>query len=83
LQKPATEKTRLKIPLLQTGAGTHGLMSSQGTIFPEGLGIGSAWKLDLVRQIHATVAREARSAGIHRIVHASGGTEPRPAAGAE
>ncbi len=67
LQKLATEKTRLKIPLLQTEEGTHGLMCSQGTVFPEGLGIGSTWNMDLVRQIYATVAREARSVGIHQL----------------
>jgi beta-glucosidase len=67
LQKIAAEKTRLKIPLLQTEEGTHGLMCSQGTVFPEGLGIGSAWNMDLVRQIYATVAREGRSVGIHQL----------------
>jgi len=67
LQKLATEKTRLRIPLLQTEEGTHGLMCSQGTIFPEGLGIGSTWNMDLVRQIYATVAREGRSVGIHQL----------------
>ncbi|MCX6638083.1 MAG: glycoside hydrolase family 3 C-terminal domain-containing protein, partial [Acidobacteria bacterium] len=67
LQKIATGKTRLKIPLLQTEEGTHGLMCSQGTVFPEGLGIGSTWNMDLVRQIYATVAREARSVGIHQL----------------
>ncbi|MDP2999229.1 MAG: glycoside hydrolase family 3 C-terminal domain-containing protein [Bryobacterales bacterium] len=67
LQKLATEKTRLKIPLLQTEEGTHGLMCSQGTVFPEGLGIGSTWNMDLVRQIYSTVAREGRSVGIHQL----------------
>ena len=44
LQEIATQKTRLKIPLLQTEEGTHGLMCSDATIFPEGLAIGSTWK---------------------------------------
>jgi len=48
LQRIATEKTRLKIPLLQTEEGTHGVMCSGHTVFPEGPGIGSTWDPDLV-----------------------------------
>jgi beta-glucosidase len=67
LQKIAIEKTRLGIPLLQSEEGTHGLMCSGGTIFPEGLAIGSTWNMDLVRNIYTIAAREARSVGIHQI----------------
>jgi beta-glucosidase len=67
LQTIAKEKTRLGIPLLQTEEGTHGLMCSGGTIFPEGLGIGSTWDMDLVHKIYTIDAREARSVGIHQI----------------
>jgi beta-glucosidase len=67
LQKIAIEKTRLGIPLLQTEEGTHGSMCSGKTIFPEGLAIGSTWNTDLVRQIYATAARQARAVGIHQM----------------
>jgi len=67
LQKLAIEKTRLHIPLLQSEEGTHGVMCSEKTVFPEGLAIGSTWNMDLVRQIYATAAREARSVGIHQL----------------
>jgi beta-glucosidase len=67
LQKLAIEKTRLRIPLLQSEEGTHGVMCSDKTVFPEGLAIGSTWNMDLVRQIYATAAREARSVGIHQL----------------
>ena len=67
LQKRAIEKTRLGIPLLQTEEGTHGLMCSGGTIFPEGLALGSMWNLDLVNSIYTVAAREARAVGIHQI----------------
>ncbi len=67
LQKIAIEKTRLGIPLLQTEEGTHGLMCSGGTIFPEGLALGSTWNLDLVKHVYTIAAREARSAGIHQL----------------
>ncbi|MFC1574058.1 glycoside hydrolase family 3 C-terminal domain-containing protein [Candidatus Latescibacterota bacterium] len=65
LQKIATEKTRLKIPVLQIEEGTHGLMCSGGTIFPEGLSIGSTWNMELVRDIYSVAAREGRSIGVH------------------
>ncbi len=64
LQEIATQKTRLKIPLLQTEEGTHGLMCADATIFPEGLAIGSTWNLDLVEQIYEIAAREGRAAGM-------------------
>jgi beta-glucosidase len=67
LQKIALEKTRLKIPLLETEEGTHGVMCSGMTVFPEGLGIGSTWNMDLVQRIYTTAAREARSVGLHQL----------------
>jgi len=67
LQKIALKKTRLKIPLLQTEEGTHGLMCSGGTIFPEGIAIGSTWNMELVEKIYAAAAKEARAVGIHQL----------------
>jgi beta-glucosidase len=67
LQEIATQKTRLKIPLLQTEEGTHGLMCSDATIFPEGLAIGSTWNPDLIEQVYEIAAREARAVGIHQL----------------
>ncbi|MBN2314512.1 MAG: glycoside hydrolase family 3 C-terminal domain-containing protein [Sedimentisphaerales bacterium] len=67
LQEIATQKTRLKIPLLQTEEGTHGLMCADGTIFPEGLAIGSTWNLDLIETMYEIAAREGRAVGIHQL----------------
>lgn len=67
LQKIAMEENRLKIPLLQTEEGTHGLMCSGATIFPEGLAIGSTWNMDLIEKMYAVVAKEARAVGIHQL----------------
>lgn len=67
LQKIAIEKTRLKIPLLLTEEGTHGLMCPGGTIFPEGLAIGSTWNMDMVKDIYTVAAREGRAIGIHQL----------------
>ncbi len=67
LQRIALNKTRLKIPLLQTEEGTHGLMCSGGTVFPEGPALGSTWNIALIEQIYAAAAREARAVGIHQL----------------
>ncbi len=67
LQKIAVEKTRLGIPLLQTEEGTHGVMCSGTTIFPEGAAIGSSWDMGLVKDIYTVAAREARALGIHQL----------------
>jgi beta-glucosidase len=60
-------KTRLGIPLLETEEGTHGLMCSAATIFPEGLALGSTWDMALLDQVYSVAAREARSIGVHQI----------------
>ncbi len=65
LQKIATTQTRLKIPVMQDEEGTHGLMLSGGTVFPEGLAVGSSFDMDLVKAIYAAAAAEARAIGIH------------------
>ena len=65
LQKIATGKTRLKIPLLFMEEGTHGLLTPGATVFPEGLAIGSAWNTELVKKIYAAAGREGRSRGVH------------------
>lgn len=65
LQKIAMEKTRLGIPLFQIEEGTHGLMVSGATIFPEGLALGSTWNRNMVKRVFTAVAREGKSIGIH------------------
>ena len=67
LQKIALTQTRLKIPLMQDEEGTHGAMFPGGTVFPEGLSVGSSFDLDLVTAIYAAAASKARSVGIHML----------------
>jgi beta-glucosidase len=67
LQKIAIEKTRLRIPLLQVEEGTHGLMCSGGTIFPEGPALGSTWNMELISDVYSAAAKEARAVGIHEL----------------
>lgn len=61
----AAASTRLGIPLVQIIEGTHGVQATGATIFPEGPGLGSTWNPDLIRDVYAAVAREARSIGNH------------------
>ena len=67
LQRIAREETRLGIPLFIVEEGTHGLRASGGTIFPEGLAIGSTWNEDLIEEIYSTAAQEARGIGVHQL----------------
>src|SRR5208282_561392 len=67
LQKIALTQTRLKIPVMEDEEGTHGAMFPGGTVFPEGLAVGSSFDLDLVKAIYAAAAAEARAVGIHML----------------
>lgn len=67
LQEIAINETRLGIPLLQIEEGTHGFMCAGGTIFPEGLAIGSSWNMDLVGRIYGAIAKEGRTTGTHML----------------
>jgi beta-glucosidase len=66
LQRIAREQTRLGIPLLQSEEGTHGLMCSGATVFPEGPALGSTWNMALLGRVYAAVAGEARAIGVHQ-----------------
>ena len=67
LQKIALTQTRLKIPLLEDEEGTHGAMFPGGTVFPEGLALGSTFDVDLVKSVYAAAAAESRAVGIHML----------------
>jgi beta-glucosidase len=42
-------------------------MCSGGTIFPEGLALGSTWDVALLGEVYTVAAREARAIGVHQI----------------
>ena len=67
LQQIALTQTRLKIPVLEDEEGTHGAMFPGGTVFPEGLAVGSSFDLELIKAIYAAAAEEARAVGIHML----------------
>jgi len=61
IQRMAVEESRMGIPILFGIDVIHGFR----TIFPIPLAQACAWDPDLVRQIEAIAAKEARAAGIH------------------
>ena len=67
LQRIALTQTRLKIPVMEDEEGTHGVMFPGGTVFPEGLAVGSTFDMELVKAIYAAAAAEARAVGIHML----------------
>ncbi len=67
LQRIALTQTRLKLPVLEDEEGTHGVMFPGGTVFPEGLAVGSSFDMELVKAIYAAAAQEARAVGIHML----------------
>lgn len=61
LQREAVENSRLGIPLVLANDIIHG----HRTIFPIPLGTASSWNLELIEELEAMAAREARAAGTH------------------
>lgn len=61
LQRLAVEQSRLGIPLLFGFDVIHGLR----TIFPVPLGLAASFDPDIVEQVQAAAAAEARASGIH------------------
>jgi beta-glucosidase len=64
LQRFLKENTRLGIPGLVTSECLHGHMSQGATIFPQAIGLSSTWEPELVKQMSAVAAREARAVGV-------------------
>lgn len=67
-QRYLMEKTRLGIPAILTGEGVHGHLSTGATIFPHAIALASSFDTDLVGQVAAVIAKEARSAGVAQIL---------------
>lgn len=65
LQRYVMENTRLGIPLFIAEECPHGHMAIGTTVFPTSIGQASTWNPALVREMAATIAREARMQGAH------------------
>jgi beta-glucosidase len=67
-QKYLLENTRLAIPALAHEEALRGLLAAEATSFPQALGLGSTWDVDLIEEIFTAVAKEARSRGINHVL---------------
>jgi beta-glucosidase len=65
IQKYAIENSRLGIPMLLAEECPHGHMAIGTTVFPTSIGQGSTWNSELIQQMAAAIAAEARSQGAH------------------
>lgn len=65
IQKYAIENSRLNIPMLLAEECPHGHMAIGTTVFPTSIGQSSTWNPDLIREMAAVIALEARLQGAH------------------
>lgn len=65
LQKFFVEKTRLGIPVLFHEECLHGLTTKDSVSFPQPIGLASTFNPELIEQIYSTIAKDARSRGVH------------------
>jgi hypothetical protein len=65
LQKANLDRSRLKIPLMQTGECLHGVGSFKQSMFPQSIGLSASFDADLVYRVGRAIGTEARSVGVH------------------
>ncbi|CAM4349094.1 beta-glucosidase [Paenibacillus endophyticus] len=63
IQRFVIENSRLGIPILFGEECSHGHMAIGATVFPVPLSVGSAWNVDLYREMCRAIALETRSQG--------------------
>jgi beta-glucosidase-like glycosyl hydrolase len=68
IQRWAIEETRLGIPVLMHEEGLHGLMSKDGTNFPQAIALAGMFDEELTQQIYTIVSREIRALGVHHVL---------------
>src|SRR5690606_20390077 len=65
LQRYVIENTRLGIPVFLAEESPHGHMAIGTTVFPTGIGLASAWSMELLEEVGRIMAREIRLQGAH------------------
>ena len=68
LQRYFADSTRLGIPMLAFEEGVHGVMRRGATVVPAAIALAATFDTALVRDVAATIAREARSRGIRQLL---------------
>ena len=66
IQRFFVEHTRLGIPVVFHDECLHGHVATGATSFPQPIGLAATFNPDLVRELYAMTAREARARGIHQ-----------------
>ncbi len=66
LQKHFVEQTRLGIPVIFHEECLHGLAGKDATSYPQPIGLAATFDPELIEQIYASVAGDARSRGAHQ-----------------
>lgn len=64
VQRWATTRTRLGIPVLFHEESLHGYMATDATMFPQAIALAGSFDPDLMRRVHGVIAREARVRGV-------------------
>ena len=68
LQRYFADSTRLGIPMLAFEEGVHGVMRRGATVFPAAIALAATFDTALVRDVAASIAREARARGIRQLL---------------
>lgn len=68
LQHYFVDSTRLGIPMIPFEEGLHGIVRSEGTVFPQAIGLAAAFDTALMREVASAVADETGSRGIRQVL---------------
>lgn len=68
MQQYLRDSTRLGIPALTTVEGIHGILQNGCTIFPQAIAQGATFNPDLIEQMTAAEAAEAKAMGIYQLL---------------
>jgi beta-glucosidase len=66
IQETFVKSTRLGIPVMFHEECLHGLAGKEATSFPQPIGLGATFDPELVEEIYATIASDARTRGVHQ-----------------
>jgi len=66
-QKASISGSRLGIPLLVMGESLHGVMYPNATIFPQSIGMGATFNIELMGEISDAIGKEAKFVGIRQV----------------
>jgi beta-glucosidase-like glycosyl hydrolase len=64
MQRLNTRKSRIDIPILQTGECLHGVGSFKQSMFPQSIGMAASFDTGLVHRVGRAIGEEASSIGI-------------------